>query len=262
MLTLLIPGPSGPGHNIDVYLQPLIEELKILWSEGYQTYVKEFQPKGKRKRSNHSTEREMEYIPWLRQKFEYKESSTFKRLVDGPSFCAKSYKSYAVNGYVFSTYGVEVDTTTQNSGVSIKALTNFRASVKDNNLVEDEATYYGIVKKILELDYFEFKKVVFYCDWVRIEDKRNGCVIDPNTDLVFVNLGRFQKNDKEESEPFVLASEATQVFYCKDMTRNDWHVVLDSPKRLNADVDVFEDPLVFEARTRRESLSNLLDDVI
>lgn len=27
MLTLLIPGPYDPGHNIDVYLQPLIEEL-------------------------------------------------------------------------------------------------------------------------------------------------------------------------------------------------------------------------------------------
>ncbi|XP_077247212.1 uncharacterized protein LOC143886926 [Tasmannia lanceolata] len=38
MLSLLIPGPSSPGNDIDVYLQPLIEELKELWVSGLQTY--------------------------------------------------------------------------------------------------------------------------------------------------------------------------------------------------------------------------------
>ncbi|XP_071695448.1 uncharacterized protein [Rutidosis leptorrhynchoides] len=37
-LTLLIPGPLAPGNNIDVYLQPLIEELKELWETGVETY--------------------------------------------------------------------------------------------------------------------------------------------------------------------------------------------------------------------------------
>ncbi|XP_077232767.1 uncharacterized protein LOC143871132 isoform X2 [Tasmannia lanceolata] len=38
MLSLLNPGPSAPGNDIDVYLQPLIEELKELWEDGLQTY--------------------------------------------------------------------------------------------------------------------------------------------------------------------------------------------------------------------------------
>lgn len=38
MLSLLIPGPKGPGNNIDVYLQPLIEELKELWDNGVDTF--------------------------------------------------------------------------------------------------------------------------------------------------------------------------------------------------------------------------------
>ncbi|XP_077232128.1 uncharacterized protein LOC143891598 [Tasmannia lanceolata] len=38
MLSLLIPGLSSPGNDIDVYLQPLIEELKELWVSGLQTY--------------------------------------------------------------------------------------------------------------------------------------------------------------------------------------------------------------------------------
>ncbi|XP_050915202.1 uncharacterized protein LOC127130179 [Lathyrus oleraceus] len=38
MLSLLIPGPQSPGNDIDVYLQPLIEELKKLWELGVDTY--------------------------------------------------------------------------------------------------------------------------------------------------------------------------------------------------------------------------------
>ena len=37
MLSLLIPGPQSPGNDIDVYLQPLIEELKELWEFGVDT---------------------------------------------------------------------------------------------------------------------------------------------------------------------------------------------------------------------------------
>ncbi|KAL2922688.1 Cadherin EGF LAG seven-pass G-type receptor 1 [Bienertia sinuspersici] len=38
LLNLLIPGPSSPWRNIDVYLRPLIEELKDLWKNGVETY--------------------------------------------------------------------------------------------------------------------------------------------------------------------------------------------------------------------------------
>jgi len=38
MLTLLIDGPRAPGNDIDVYLRPLIEELKELWNMGVSTY--------------------------------------------------------------------------------------------------------------------------------------------------------------------------------------------------------------------------------
>ncbi|XP_021734985.1 uncharacterized protein LOC110701677 [Chenopodium quinoa] len=35
---LIIPGPPSLGYDIDVYLQPLIEELKELWEVGVDTY--------------------------------------------------------------------------------------------------------------------------------------------------------------------------------------------------------------------------------
>ncbi|GAU21906.1 hypothetical protein TSUD_34030 [Trifolium subterraneum] len=37
-LTLIIPGPDSPKGKIDVYLQPLIDELQQLWNYGVVTY--------------------------------------------------------------------------------------------------------------------------------------------------------------------------------------------------------------------------------
>ncbi|XP_062020749.1 uncharacterized protein LOC133737149 [Rosa rugosa] len=38
LLSLIIPGPKAPGNDIDVYLAPLIDELKSLWEVGIETY--------------------------------------------------------------------------------------------------------------------------------------------------------------------------------------------------------------------------------
>ena len=35
---MLIPGPKSPGISIDVYLQPLIDELKELWEKGVDAW--------------------------------------------------------------------------------------------------------------------------------------------------------------------------------------------------------------------------------
>ena len=38
MLSLLILGPTAPRNDIDIYLQPLIDELNDLWDVGVETY--------------------------------------------------------------------------------------------------------------------------------------------------------------------------------------------------------------------------------
>ena len=38
MLSLLIPGPTTPGNDIDIYLQPFIDELQELWEHGVTTH--------------------------------------------------------------------------------------------------------------------------------------------------------------------------------------------------------------------------------
>ena len=44
MLSLLISGPKQLGRYIDIFLAPLIDDLKLLWEDGvkvYDTYVAE-----------------------------------------------------------------------------------------------------------------------------------------------------------------------------------------------------------------------------
>jgi hypothetical protein len=37
MMALLIPGPSSPGKDFDMFMEPLVEELVFLWN-GVSTY--------------------------------------------------------------------------------------------------------------------------------------------------------------------------------------------------------------------------------
>ena len=37
-LSSVIPGPNNPKNKIEVFLQPLIGDLKTLWNEGVDTY--------------------------------------------------------------------------------------------------------------------------------------------------------------------------------------------------------------------------------
>ena len=38
MLSLLILGPHQQGNKIDIYLKPLVDELKELWEKSVETY--------------------------------------------------------------------------------------------------------------------------------------------------------------------------------------------------------------------------------
>ena len=155
---------------------------------------------------------------------------TLKWLIDGPMFKAKCYNKYRVNGFVFSPSDYETNKLTQNSEVSMNAITKYRASAKDKNYKEDETTYYGVVKQIIELDYIDFHQPVFYCDWFKVEGMTNECTIDPKTNLAMLNMKKGKGIDKEGDEPFVLACQASQVLYSKGQTRLGWFILLMAPK--------------------------------
>ena len=123
------------------------------------------------------------------------------RLVQGPKHKVKTYKKYRTNGFVFSPKYHDDTVVTQDSGVCMKAWTQFRARKSDKNLKDAWTMYYGVIRQIIELDYTLFKEVVFYCDWVRVQDKINGCKHCPDSNLVMVNFDKFKSTNNELDEP-------------------------------------------------------------
>ncbi|KAI3959293.1 hypothetical protein MKW98_018883 [Papaver atlanticum] len=53
------------------------------------------------------------------------------------------------------------------------------------------------------------------------------------------------KNSREVDEPIIHASQARQVFYYRDVTRQHCNLVLESPIRSDPNKNAFEDPFVF-----------------
>lgn len=102
------------------------------------------------------------------------------------------------------------------------------SSAKDKNPIYAEMCYYGVIVEIWLLDYNMFKIPLFKCDWV---DNNKGVKVD---DLGFklVELNRVG----HKSDPFILASQANQVFYVEDQLDPKWFVVLASPTRAYIEV--------------------------
>ncbi|KAL4573772.1 hypothetical protein LXL04_020589 [Taraxacum kok-saghyz] len=83
-------------------------------------------------------------------------------LAKGPSPTSKRYHGYYVNGYRFHTKSRDARCHTQNSGVSITALTPSFASSRDKNPAVGNVDYYGRILDIVELDYWSQFKVVLF----------------------------------------------------------------------------------------------------
>ncbi|KAG6407720.1 hypothetical protein SASPL_130717 [Salvia splendens] len=81
-------------------------------------------------------------------------------------------------------------------------------------------------KDIIELDYGSGRRVVLFdCEWVS-KGKRLKMDADGFTVAKFSNVIR-------HNEPFILASQAEQVFYVEDPTDSQWRVIVSTTARAN-----------------------------
>lgn len=190
-------------------------------------------------------------------------NTTLWRLANGPLHKATRFKKYRVNGFIFSPSDTDECLVTQDSGVSMEAYSVFVSGRKDKNPKEGKMRYYGIIRDILEVDYIDFKETVFYCDWVKVEDSKNGCRLDSNWNQIMVNFNKLKNKELVDEDPFILAQEATSVFYSKDRVNDGWYVVLNTPKRLTKEVDASDVPNNYQSCLKdNPNLKNLftLDD--
>ena len=73
-------------------------------------------------------------------------------LARGPNKIMNRYNGFIINGFKFHTREWKKFRKIQNSGIMVEA---------------DGKSYYGALKDIYELDYYEkFKVVLFICDWM------------------------------------------------------------------------------------------------
>ena len=120
-------------------------------------------------------------------------------------------KHYVINGLKFRSLNVEANRKTQNSGISVTT--------------EGGITYYRVLIDIIELNYSgNIRHMLFKCTWVDDQNRR-GYKTD-EFGFPMVNFTHSIHGGEEiVDEPYVLASQATQVFYVEDKRHKDWCVV-------------------------------------
>ena len=114
-----------------------------------------------------------------------------------PSPTVLTYQAYDINGYTFYNEERDQKTSYQNNFVRIECMT-----VNE----DDKRVYFGTIKEIWELHYLKVKVALFRCAWiplgqVRIDEYRKTCV----------NRATMAYH----ADPFILASDATQIFFWK-----------------------------------------------
>ncbi|XP_028120968.1 uncharacterized protein LOC114318309 [Camellia sinensis] len=146
-------------------------------------------------------------------------SEEIKILALGPSQKATRFNGYIINGTRYHTKSCELRRKTQNNGVMVKAKTSSYASAKDINPVEGDVAYYGYVTDIIELYYsHDHRYMLFMCNWI---DNNKGLKQD-DFGFTLVNFNHLLYAKKQDSdEPFILASQAQQVFYVNDSVDED-----------------------------------------
>ena len=154
---------------------------------------------------------------------------------------AHKYSSYTINGFNFHTESYDEGRSVQNSGVALVAeSTSFDRGNNDNTIIGNKP-YYGIIKEILEINYQHKGNVVlFKCDWV---DNRvhNKWVKTDQFGITSVNFQHlFNTGERISDEPFILASQALQVYYVPDPVDTEWAAVVQSKPRDVYDFDNLE----------------------
>lgn len=147
---------------------------------------------------------------------------------------AKKYSSYAINGYIFHTKLYDDGRSGQSSGVALVAQS---LGYDGTSQTSTNKAYYGIITEILELSYHRKGNIMlFKCAWAdnRVQDQW----VKVHFNVTSVNMAHMiNTGAKPMDDPFILSSQACQVYYVPDPNNKDWFVVRISLPRDHYDMD-------------------------
>ncbi|KAL4382007.1 hypothetical protein AHAS_Ahas04G0190400 [Arachis hypogaea] len=143
-----------------------------------------------------------------------------------PRLQARRYGAYNVNGYKFRTMAKDEGMKSQNSGVYVSSNTRSYASMRDQKVATVSVPYYGKIVDIIELNYnCRFSVVMLKCIWADTITTRG--IKQDHLGLTSVNFSRsIHTGDREDDEPYILASEAHLVYYVDDEVDKEWSVIV------------------------------------
>ncbi|GLT99835.1 hypothetical protein SLE2022_172480 [Rubroshorea leprosula] len=150
--------------------------------------------------------RERDLVPWFEQAVISDEfinvHEHIKGLSSGPKNYVSCYNGYIVNGFRFHTAHYGRNKRTMNYGVCVVGSIG----------TESDYDFYGVLQEIIQIEYYgsihRQTVVLFKCDWYEIPPAQ-GVQVDQQHRLVDINPRRYLRS----YEPFILASQARQVYY-------------------------------------------------
>ena len=162
-------------------------------------------------------------------------TDTIIALFKGPYPLVNRLKHYVINGLKFRSLNVEANR---------KMVKANRKTVKANRKTQNNGVsvatkggimFYSVLTDIIELNYFgNIRHVLFKCKWVDDQNRR-GYKTDEFGFLMVNFTHSIYGGEEIVDEPYVLASQTTQVFYVEDKRYKDWYVVVKTKAR-----DVFD----------------------
>ncbi|XP_057250070.1 uncharacterized protein LOC125496697 [Beta vulgaris subsp. vulgaris] len=146
-----------------------------------------------------------------------------------PFYNSRSFSGYVTKGFRFHTLHRDRNLRTQNSGVVV---------LGDTGEEKEALDFYGVLTEVIRLEYLGGNYVVFFrCDWYDVLDSKKGINVD-KFGYVSVDTQRNLKTD----EPFVLASQVSQVFYAIDIVKKgNWRVAVKTKPRVTYELAVEKD---------------------
>ncbi|XP_020249677.1 uncharacterized protein LOC109827128 [Asparagus officinalis] len=188
--------------------------------EDYNEFVRE--------PTNHYDDKDWDknFIEWFQALVyqSYREDDDLLSLSRGPSKIVKCFTGFVINGHRFHTESRDNCLSTQNSGVAVVG------DAGDGGDID----YYGALVEVVELEYLGGRKVVlFRCKWWDVHGKGKETVLkEDKYGFVSINCRHLLKTN----EHFILAGQASQVFYVEDIANEGWHVVLKAQPRDSYDM--------------------------